>query len=190
MLDRKGGQLRVRDEIARDVDLCAEPHINPCGERSCGWDQTTGTASQSSTYLNASATDSGCSVTRGCVTIRRNAPMVCPGRPTRQSSSSVFCSQAAAAALWPLFSSTAYSSRFASTIIFEQINHVADICDVNPQADLRGSVSILDSLGVSSCLWSSLVAPEGSGPRSGPPRYDADARFQRLHRYRSPRLFA
>jgi len=98
-----------------------------------------GTASQSSMYLHASAADSGFSVTHGCVTIRRNAPMLCQGSPTRLSSSSVSCSQAAADALWVLFSSTAHSSRFASTIIVEQIKHVRDVRDVNLEPDLRGS---------------------------------------------------
>jgi D-3-phosphoglycerate dehydrogenase / 2-oxoglutarate reductase len=37
--------------------------------------------------------------------------------------------------------------KFRSTIIIEQIKHAADICDVNPQADLRGLVPILDNLG-------------------------------------------
>jgi len=38
-----------------------------------------------------------------------------------------------------LFSSTAHSSRFASTIIVEQIKHVRDVRDVNLEPDLRSS---------------------------------------------------
>src|ERR1700730_1299103 len=72
--------------------------------------------------------------------------MVCQGSPTRLSPSSVSSSQAAAAALCVLFSSTAYSSRFASTIIIEQVKHVGDVCDVDLEADLRGAVLIFDRL--------------------------------------------
>jgi hypothetical protein len=57
--------------------------------------------------------------------------MVYQGRPTRISPFSVSSSQAAAAALCLLLSSTAYSSRFASTIIVDQVKHIGDVCHVN-----------------------------------------------------------
>jgi len=72
-------------------------------------------------------------------------------------------SQDAAAALWLLFSSTAYSSRFASTIIVKQIEHVGDVRDVyfRPMREVR----CLYLTVVDEGPLSSLSAPVDSGPR-------------------------